>query len=372
MSYLILLAVLLLAYANGANDNVKGVATLLGGGVTDYRKAIIYGTVMTFLGAVTALFLANGLLATFSGEGLVPPAVVASPAFSLSVGFGAAMTVILAVALGLPISTTHALVGGLLGAGYLASETGVALGHLWDIVFQPLLYSPVIALALALVLYGLLHWTRRRLRVERDTCVCVGNEVVSRFPEGTSEAMALENAALPTASLGTTAECRQRYAGRVLGIEAGRAIDALHYLSGGAVSFARGLNDTPKIAALALVVPSIGATWGVLLAAVAMAVGGLVSARRVAETMAHKITGMNAGQGLSANLVTSFLVIVASRFGLPVSTTQVSVGALFGIGIANRQVRWNTLTGIVLSWIVTLPVGAAASGLTYVIVTHIA
>lgn len=371
MSYLIVFVVLFLAYANGANDNFKGVATLLGGGVTDYRKAVLYGTGMTFLGAVAALFLAQALLATFSGEGLVPPAVVASPAFALSVGLGAALTVMLAVFLGFPISTTQALVGGLLGAGYLASDSGVALDHLWDAAFQPLLFSPVIALAMAFVLYGALHRTRRRLRIERDTCVCVGDEVVSRFPEGTSEATALEATTLPAVGVGTTAECRERYAGRVIGMEAGRLIDVLHYLSGGAVSFARGLNDAPKIAAIALVVPGIGATWGVLLAAVAMAAGGLLSARRVAETMAHKITGMNAGQGLSANLVTSFLVIVASRFGLPVSTTHVSVGALSGIGVANRRVRWNTLTGILLSWVVTFPVAAVASGAIYLVVTRI-
>lgn len=366
--YLIVVVVIFLSYANGANDNFKGVATLLGGGVTDYRKALLWGTATTFLGAVTAAFVVNGLLATFSGHGLVPPAVVTAPAFALSVGLGAALTVLFAVFLGFPISTTHSLVGGLIGAGYLASTSGVALGSLWDSVFKPLLFSPFIALLLALVVYSLFHFTRRRLGVARNTCMCVGNEVVTRFPEGTSEAQAFEATTLPSVSVGTRAECRQRYAGRVLGIDVGHAVDTLHFLSGGAVSFARGLNDTPKIAAILLVVPGFGATRGVVIVAVAMAFGGLLSARRVAETMAHKITGMNAGQGLSANLVTAFLVIVASRFGLPVSTTQVSVGALFGIGIANRKAKWNTITGIVLSWIVTLPVAAMLSAAIYFLV----
>jgi PiT family inorganic phosphate transporter len=62
---------------------------------------------------------------------------------------------------------------------------------------------------------------------------------------------------------------------------------------------------------------------------------------------------------------------VASRFGLPVSTTHVSVGALSGIGVANRRVRWNTLTGILLSWVVTFPVAAVASGAIYLVVTRI-
>ena len=69
------------------------------------------------------------------------------------------------------------------------------------------------------------------------------------------------------------------------------------------------------------------------LVALFIALGGWLSARRVAETLSHKVTAMNPGQGFSANLVTAFLVIIASRLGMPVSTTHVSVGALFGIGV---------------------------------------
>ncbi|HET8701049.1 MAG TPA: anion permease [Nitrococcus sp.] len=368
MTYSLVVIVVFLAYANGANDNFKGVATLLGSGVTDYRKALIWGTATTFLGALTALFIAKGLLATFSGQGLVPPPIAASPVFILSVGLGAALTVILAVFLGFPISTTHSLVGGLVGVGYLASASGVNLGGLWGSVFKPLLFSPFIALLLALVLYPLFHFVRKRLGVERDTCVCVGDEVVARFAE--SPASALAAATVPSVTVGTASVCRQHYTGRVVGIETGRALDVLHYLSAGAVSFARGVNDTPKIAAILLIVPGIGANVGIIITAVAMAAGGLLSARRVAETMAHKITAMNAGQGFTANLVTSLLVIVASRFGLPVSTTQVSVGALFGIGTVTRQAQWKTISGVVLSWIITLPVAAALSAAVYFIVSR--
>jgi inorganic phosphate transporter, PiT family len=78
-------------------------------------------------------------------------------------------------------------------------------------------------------------------------------------------------------------------------MNAGRVLDVLHFLSGGAVSFARGLNDTPKIAALLLVAGASGAHWGLASVAVAMAVGGLLNAKRVADTMSHKLTGMNTG-----------------------------------------------------------------------------
>jgi PiT family inorganic phosphate transporter len=96
-----------------------------------------------------------------------------------------------------------------------------------------------------------------------------------------------------------------------------------------------------------------------------MALGGLLNARRVAETMSRKITRMNPGQGFTANLVTSLLVILASRFGFPVSTTHVSVGALFGIGTVNGTARKGVVFTILLAWITTLPLGALLAGAAY-------
>lgn len=144
-----------------------------------------------------------------------------------------------------------------------------------------------------------------------------------------------------------------------------RTLDALHFLSAGAVSFARGLNDTPKIAALLLVLTSVNASFGLCIVAVAMAAGGLLSARRVADTMAHKITGMNPGQGFSANLSTALLVTTASYHGLPVSTTHVSVGSLLGIGTTTRRAKWHTVIPVLLSWVVTLPCAAALAAVAF-------
>lgn len=249
MRYLILSVVILLACANGANDNFKGVATLLGGGVTSYRNALLWGTLTTFTGAMTAALIAHGLLATFSGSGLVPPAVAASPRFGLSVVTGAALTVLLAARLGLPISTTHSLVGGLIGAGYLASASGVSIIGLWQGVFVPPLFSLIVALLLALAVYSSFRFVSKRLGIKRETCVCVGNKTVGVVPSGVASVRALATLELPAALVGKIPACRERYIGRVVGLEAGSTVDALHYMSAGAVSFARGLNDTPKIAA---------------------------------------------------------------------------------------------------------------------------
>ena len=125
------------------------------------------------------------------------------------------------------------------------------------------------------------------------------------------------------------------------------------------------MNDTPKIAALLLVVATLKGSMGLALVAIAMAAGGLLSAGRVAETMAHKITVMNPGQGFAANLATALLVTTATYHGLPVSTTHVSVGSLLGIGITTGQAKWHTVVPVLLSWIITLPCAAVMGAVAY-------
>ena len=85
--------------------------------------------------------------------------------------------------------------------------------------------------------------------------------------------------------------------------------------------------------------------------------------------MSNRITTMNHGQGFTANLVTGFLVIVASRLGMPVSTTHVSVGALSGVGLVTKQANRSVLSSIFLSWVLTLPIAAALSGGIYWLVS---
>ena len=197
------------------------------------------------------------------------------------------------------------------------------------------------------------------------TCVCVGAtyEEVAARPDG-SLLLARTGLAVEVA---TTPECVQRYQGRFLGLDAGRLLNGLHYLSGGAVGFARGLNDTPKIVALLLAGEALNPYLGLSLVAVAMAVGGVLNGRRVAETMSKRITRMSPGQGFAANLVTSLLVAGASRLGLPVSTTHVSIGSLFGIGVVSGTARARTVLTILLAWVTTLPLGAALAAAAYLL-----
>jgi PiT family inorganic phosphate transporter len=167
--------------------------------------------------------------------------------------------------------------------------------------------------------------------------------------------------------LGTVQECGSGDDGAIRGINAQTAVDTLHYLSAGAVCFSRAVNDTPKIAALLLVLGHLDKYIALGSVALAMALGGVLQSRRIADTMGKRITDLNPGQGLCANLVTALLVLFASRLGVPVSTTHVSCGAIFGIGVVERNAHWKTITAVLATWLTTLPlaalVGAALSRL---------
>jgi PiT family inorganic phosphate transporter len=148
-----------------------------------------------------------------------------------------------------------------------------------------------------------------------------------------------------------------------------RTLDVLHYLSTGAASFARGLNDTPKMAALLLLVPNLDSRWACPIIAVVIAIGGLLDADKVAETLGKKVTDMNPGQGFAASLVTAGLVIAASFRSMPVSTTHVSVGSLFGMGATTGQAKWRKVGEILLAWVSTVPCGAILAAIAYGVIS---
>ena len=158
---------------------------------------------------------------------------------------------------------------------------------------------------------------------------------------------------------------------KILGINSPKLLDASHFLSAGAVSFARGLNDTPKIVALGLVASALDLRVSILLVAVTMMFGGLLNTSAVAQTVSKKITGMEPEHGLWANVVTSVLVIFASKWGMPVSTTHVSCGALFGIGIANGRAQSHVIRAILLAWLLTFPMAALFSAGVYLLVRQL-
>lgn len=308
---LLFIAACLLAYSNGANDNFKGVATLFGSDVTSYRISLTLATVATFLGSMTSIFLAQGLIATFTGRTLAPIASTTTSEFGLAVTFAAGITVIFATVAGFPISTTHALTGALLDIGLFAGPINTIV--LWNSFFLPLLLTPIIAAIIAAVAY----LTARKSKV---------NEEAQRF-----------------------------------GLNNLRFRDTLHGFSACVVSFARGLNDTRKIVALVFIGTAFGIQLTTVAVGVAMAVGGVLNARRVAVTMSRRITTLKPDQGLIANFVTSAIVLLASQAGLPASTTRVSVGSIFGTGMSRKRVNSRVISEIFMAWMLTIPVAAITS-----------
>ncbi len=363
MSILPALAALFLSYANGANDNFKGVATLYGGKVLSYRLALAWATVSTFAGSLISYFLAAKLLATFSGKGIVTETVLRDPAFAIVVALGAGCTVMLATWLKFPVSTTHSIVGALTGCG-LAAGGLTSFPAMGKAFFLPLVMGPAFAVLVTIFVYWLFHLLRVRTGLESSFCLCVGQN--QQVVMGTPGLLTIRSTGMRVA-VEEEQHCRLIYPGRFLGMNVQRIMDAFHFLSAGAVSFARGINDTPKIAALMLMLPFLEPQTGLILTAGFMAVGGAIHSRRIARRMSFEIADMNPGQAFTANLVTATLVIFGSVLGLPLSTTHVSCGSLFGIGVSNRTYRKHVILQIVLAWIITLPLGILLGALLWII-----
>ncbi|PCJ98965.1 MAG: phosphate permease [Flavobacteriaceae bacterium] len=349
-----------LAYSNGANDNFKGVATLFGSKTTNYKKAITWATITTFSGSVAAIFLADALVKNFSGKGLVPNELITMPIFAISIALGAAITVFIATKIGLPISTTHSLVGALFGAGVMAVGQDFNFAKLGSTFLMPLIVSPLMAAVASYFAYLLFRFIRKNLGVTKKTRIAI-------LEKQTLKVVALQmgNPLVSGARNPVQQQEVTVYTGSFFGVSAQKILDSLHYLSAGVVSFARGLNDTPKIVGLLIILNTVDIKWSMIGIAVIMAAGGLINAKKVGVTMSKKITPMNPGQGFTANLITGLLVTTASFHGLPVSTTHVSVGSIFGIGTVTKKSNRKMISKILLSWVLTLPIAALASAILF-------
>ena len=312
-----------LAYANGANDVSKAIATLAGSGLTNYRRALAWGTGCTVLGSLASVVLASALIGTFT-KGFLVNGAHETEVFALAVLVGALLWVLLATRLALPVSTTHAITGSLVTVGAFAFGAGdVQWVTLVQKVALPLALSPFLALGLAIGV-GLI----------------VSITLARRSPG---------------------------------------VVNGLHWLSSGTASFARGVNDAPKIAALGVaffLITTHSATyhaplWLFVLVTLGMGAGSFIGGLRVTETLAEKVTRMDHREGFAANLTTAALVVAASTRGLPVSTTHVSSGAIMGIGLREGvgRVNWSVVREMVLAWLVTLPAAGLLGVAAYLLLT---
>ena len=359
-----------LAFANGSNDVSKGIATLAGSGVTNYRKAILWGTTWTVLGGVLAVFIASAMVKTFSGI-LTTVQGQHSSTLAIAVMLGAMIWVLFASNTGLPVSTTHAIVGGLCGVGLAsAGSNGIHWSTLLTKVVIPLGLSPVIAMSVAFLLFPA---TRRILSGWKGHCICVipvqkGHLVVE--PNGS---MAMVSATTDIKTVVDSSECDVP---QVMSVRLGP--DTFHWITSGWTCLARSLNDTPKMAFLFLGFSFIGGTaltkmtvMAFGLVALSMGVGSFLGGRKVTEVLAEKVTRMDHHEGFSANLTTAVLVTVSANFGLPVSTTHVSSSAIIGMGLRKgvSAVQWKTVGEMLSAWILTLPIAGLLSAGCWFILT---
>ncbi|MBI4613728.1 MAG: inorganic phosphate transporter [Planctomycetes bacterium] len=364
---LLLAAGALMALANGANDISKGIATLVGSGGASYPWAIRWGAFSTALGGLAGAGLSGAMLATF-GEGLLEPGTAPSLSAALATILGAAAWVLFATRTGLPVSTTHAILGAIAGAGLAAyGPHAVRWGPMGARIALPLLLSPLVSLALTIGLSRAWRVVAGRSSGATD-CLCAtvepAREIVAAG--GMAAVVSVRTQERLRVTAGPSGACSD--GGRVA---IRLTLDHLHWVTSGLASFARGLNDAPKMVALVLAAGALSAAGApsgplVFIAVTAgMVGGGLFAGRRVTRVLAEKITPMDHREGFTANLVTSALVTAGALGGLPMSTTHVSSAAIAGLGLerGGKSIRWETVRQMALAWLVTLPAAALLGAL---------
>lgn len=366
--WIILLLGVVIAYVNGSNDVSKGIATLVGSGITNYRHAKLWGTLWTGAGGVAAALFARAMEGTF-GNKLLASGITPSLAASTATILGAAAWVAIASLTGLPVSTTHAIVGSLAAVGWVAYGEGIKWKFFGGKIALPLLLSPLISFLVTTAL--LRTWAFFSAKTGKSVeCLCAQVET------GVAPMAAMANGAVVSLPVPQTLLRWKIDSKRTCADEEsdflGLTIDHLHWITSGATAFARGLNDAPKMVALILGAAFLNTTNAsiptIAYAAIStgMVAGSWIAGRRVTTVLAKKVTRMDHREGFVANLVTAALVGPGAALGLPMSTTHVSSGAIIAVGAQNDAgLSWRTVRQMLLAWVATLPAAALLALLAY-------
>ena len=317
-----LIAVILIAlafdFANGFNDAANAIATVVSTRVMSPLVAVTMAGVMNFLGALSGTAVAKAV-----GKGVVDPDSVTLVVVAGGVA-AAAVWVFLASRMGLPVSGSHSLIAGVAGAGIAHGGTGVLVGSGIVKIVLGLAFSPLLGLTGGFAIMLTIYWVFRHVSPAMVT------SVFSKLQIGTAAAMA----------------------------------------------FSHGSNDAQKtmgIITLALFVSRAYNLetfeipfWVILLSASVMALGTYFGGSRVIRTLGVRIITMRPVHGFAAESAAAAVIEVATRIGIPVSTTHVITSTILGMGSTRRisAVRWGVAKGIVYAWVLTFPIcGVLGAGL---------
>ncbi len=394
--FIILAAILglYMTWGVGANDVANAMGTSVGSRAITVRKAILIAAVFEFTGA----FLAGGHVTGTIRKGIIDASFVPSPEIlifgMLAALLGAGIWLMVASYFGWPVSTTHTIVGALIGFGVVglgprAVEWGQVSGILASWIVSPLLggtfayllaqsirvfileaevpmlaakkYGPVYVFLMGTLIALVTMWKGlAQINLQLNTAQTFGLALVV----GLLTAL-VGRALIARVRVDPEAQKESHYAG----VE--KVFAPLCVFTACSMAFAHGSNDVANgVGPLAAIVSiattgevtqeSALPTWILLLGGAGIVLGLATMGYRVMRTIGTKITELTPSRGFCAELAAATTVVIASRLGLPVSTTHIIVGAVLGVGFARgiAAIDLRVVLGIVTSWIVTLPIGA--------------
>jgi PiT family inorganic phosphate transporter len=321
-------------FINGFHDSANSIATVVSTRVLSPSVAVLWAAFFNFIAAFTV----GTAVAKTIGKGLIDPSVV-DPTVILAALLGAIIWNLVTWWLGLPSSSSHALLGGYGGAAIAKAGLGSLIIGGW---IKPILFiflSPVIGMILALGLTVGLSWVFYKRPAHRT--------------EKLFRRLQLLSAALYSLSHGAND------AQKTMGIIVGLLVSAqAHFIT-----------QTGYLSHLYLPNADHVPMWIVLAAHIAIAMGTAMGGWRIVKTMGTKITKLRPFGGFCAETAGGLTVLMATNLGVPVSTTHTITGAIVGVGASNRfsAVRWGIAGKIVWAWILTIPMSAATAALFYAI-----
>jgi PiT family inorganic phosphate transporter len=323
-------------FINGFHDSANSIATVVSTRVLTPGVAVVWAAFFNFLAA----FVVGTAVAKTIGKGLIDPHVV-DPHVILGALLGAILWDLITWYLGLPTSSSHALLGGYAGAAIAKSGFGALILSGWVLPIAFIVVSPLLGMAIALGLTVGLSWLLRSFRPGPLDHVFRRLQLVS--------------AALYSLSHGAND------AQKTMGIIVGLLVSTQHLFAGQegwlGLFYLKTADHIPL--------------WVEMAAYTAIACGTALGGWRIVKTMGTRITKLRPFGGFCAETAGGITVMIASRLGVPVSTTHTITGAIIGVGAAQRlsAVRWGVATRIVWAWILTMPMSAVIAALSYLILS---